>query len=386
MTAQTTAATRLTVPTDIARFDLSKDKLAESKLSELLESSHKNTLVIAITKPEDIYFDSTARLQGRYKLSAGSLANLCSRLLPGLAQTINNLAGSKLTDEQLAASSSHNPTMAVKWLNEVIRLRFNRVKGYSLIVDSYKKVVEGFVGRKYAYLSNLDLYNKATEFVSTAKRPAQFCEAVLQGRRLMLRYKDTEPLFAIEKATGVLEPFYGGFHFANSESGDCSIKASSVLIREWGNTKAVSDFADGSKIAHVKGRQFDLKFTDLLDRLKFKSEEIVSHKNSIQRLMRTSLHLGKTPEAHSKAIKLLERRLIGKGLPYDFVQSTIRHLLVHGSYKNDTISSDQEPMTVFERRNLFDLYNALGHRAKFLEVDEQELAEQVAFKLLTNKF
>lgn len=380
-----TSAPRLVSQPTYLRFDIATDPEAESRLKELLQAYSKNTLVIILTRPEDAYLNSDALLQGRFSLSQSAFASLCSRLLPGLAQAAHNLAGSRLSDEQLSVSKTHSLPMAVDWINSLITLRFLRIRNYSLIVDTEKQIVEGFVGRKYAYLPNLDLYQKATDFVSAAKRKSKFCEAVLSGRRLMLRYKDVKPLFTITKKAGIEEPFYSGFHFSNSESGDCSIKASSVLIRDWGNTKAVSDFADGSKIAHVKGKQFENRFTELLERLRFKSDDIVKHKANIQRLMATSLNLGGTAERHEKSVRAIERKLLSKGLPADFVQGVVKHALVNGSYKNDTVTSKQEPMEVFAKRTLFDLYNAIGHRAKFLVVDDQELAEQIAYKLLTNE-
>jgi hypothetical protein len=287
-------------------------------------------------------------------------------------------------------SEEHDPVLALRWLNDIIKLRFKRIRGYSLVIDQEKQVIEGIVGRKYAFLSNLELYNRAKVFIAASKRPAVFSDAVLHGRRIMLRFRDKDPLFQIDRKAGSTEPFYGGFHFANSETGDCSIKASAVIVRQWGNTKAISEFADGSKIAHVKGRAFEQRFTDLLNRVRIKSDEITKYRTGLQRLMQ--LRLGFAPLGggeggyNEQVISTLETRLQRQGLGAEIAAAVVRHTMHFGSYRADVVDPTKKPEEFYAKRTAYDLYNAITYRAKSLPIEEQEKAEQVAFKMLTGKF
>jgi hypothetical protein len=376
---------RLSTPPMFIRFIGEADGQAEAKLVDTLEKYHKRTSTIILTCPNDVFFDSKGRVQGRYELSTLALTSLCSKLLPGLAQTVNNLAGSFVRDDQeLSASTIHDPVLALRWINDTIKLRFEKIKGFSLVVDTECGRIEGIVGRKYAFLPNLELYRRAKEFVSKLDRPAAFNEAALIGRRLMLRFREIDPLFNL--GARLPEQYYGGYHFANSETGDCSVKASAVIVRQQGDSKSISEFADGSKIAHIKGKAFDRKFAELLDRVRIKtSEQIHSHESNMIRLMQTNLGLGNNDQTHKRRVKQLETFLQKHGLHSEFSQSVVRHVLVQGSHRTALVQVHQKPMQVYSTRTLLDLYNALTYRAKTLPLEEQEVAEQLAYKVLIGK-
>jgi hypothetical protein len=381
----TTDTIRLATVPDMQRFDVERDSQAEKALLGALELSHRNTSRLRVLRPEDVYFDAQARVQGKYILTASALAQLCSRLLPGLSQTVSNLSGTYLTDEELATSQLHDPVLALRWINDAIKLRFKRLDGYSLVVDQAMKRIEGIVGKKYAFLPNLELYHRAKTFVAGSRKQVVFSEAALHGRRLMMRFKDGSPMFVVERQN-VKEPFFGGFHFANSETGDCSVKASAVVIRQYGNTKAISEFADGSKIAHVKGKAFETRFTELLARVRLKSTEITKYKEELMRLMQQPLGLGVDEESTEKRVKSLESQLLRQGLSSDFCHTTVRHVMFYGSYKGDQADASKEPLKLYATRTAYDLYNAITYRSKSLMIEDQEQAEQVAYKMLTGKF
>lgn len=376
---------QLSTPPKRYYFNADTDPGAEEAFRLKLRELNANTRNIVLDKPNDISLDSFARLQGRYVLSSSALSSLCSKLLPGLAQAVNNLAGLGLNPSDVAVSPLHSTALALKWINDIIKIRFSKIKGYSIVVDTALNRVEGIVGRKYAFLPNIELYDRANAFIATGRRRVAFSSATLVGRRLMLDYRDQSPLFQVPKArdNDGTESFYGGFHFANSETGDCSIRASAALIRQIGGTKSISEFSDGSKIAHVKGRAFNTRFADLLNRVTVKAEEAAKYCDGIKRLMQQSLGLGNSLVAHNARLKQLERRLAKAGLKSDFCSAVLKHVLVHGSYKTDKILPEQEPLTSYASRNAFDLYNALSYRARRHSPEEQELAEQAAFKLLT---
>jgi len=97
------------------------------------------------------------------------------------------------------------------------------------------------------------------------------------------------------------------------------------------------------------------------------------------------LGLGSATDSHTKAVVLLRRKLQKLGLRADFVSEVVDRMLLFGSYSTDVARTRQHPMDVYATRTMFDLYNALSFRAKFVSLDNQERAEQLAYALLAGR-
>lgn len=373
--------TRLSIAPKLQRFDVISSESAENDFVDVLRRNNESTSNIIVTRPEDLFLDSKAKVQGRFTMSTIALASLCSRLVPGLSQTAANIAGDSLTDAELEASNEHSSAVAVDWINAAIKLRFRRVRGFTLVVDREQKRVEGVVGRKYAFVSNLELYSRAKEFANKSNRKVVFSDAALVGRRMALRFRDIKPLF-----TSTDDTYFAGFHFANSETGDCSVRASAMIIRQRGNTKSLSEFSDGGKIAHVKGRTFGTRLTELLTGLTFTAKDIQKYKTAIcDMLIRTNLNCGGTESHHDSRVKSIINQLRLAGLGTEVAAAVVKHALVYGSCKTDRLTAQDNPLDKFKTRTAFDIYNAITYRAKLLDIDSQEKAEQIAFRMLSGK-
>ena len=120
--------------------------------------------------------------------------------------------------------------LAIRTFNDLVRLRFTQLEGYSLLTDSRHRRVDGLLSRRYQRLSNYDLYVRSHRFIRSKQPGMKFHEAACCGRRMMLRYCDSRLLFQAEappvKGQPQLDPFVRGFHFANSEVGECALRIS----------------------------------------------------------------------------------------------------------------------------------------------------------------
>lgn len=329
--------------------------------------------------------DKQARIQGKYRLTTQALSQLCSRLAPGYAQTVHDIAGSYRTEAQ--STDGFDPQLAISITNRLIRLRFSRINGYCMIIDREKKQVDGIVGRKYAFFSNLDLYMTAKDFVKQSNPPAFFKDAAIYGRRMMVRFGYSKPLFVVPvKKTGTDDPFYGGYHFANSEIGDCSIKAGATIIRALCDNKAVSEFTDGSRLTHVRGKRFEEKLYNLLDQVQLKAEHAGQYKAGIAILITQNLGLGKDEESHARRLSEIVSQLHRHGLTKQMADAVVARALVNGSYKHEALLHGKDPMRVYATRTAYDMFNALTAEAKKRSIDVQEKAEQLAFKMLSGRF
>jgi len=381
---------RLT-PTDIPKlatgpethvFDLSEDTNAEARLERVLETHYRNTESVLIADPRSVMLHKSGLVNGKYTLTVPALSHLCSRLAPGLAHLSRDIAGIGGVDTKRT-----DPELAMSILNRVLRLRFDRLAGCSFILDRSQNCIEGIVGRKYEYFPNLALFQRAREFTAKTHNPAAFCEAVLQGRRLMLRFLNTRPVFDVDIENRPTERFLGGYHFANSEVGDCSVKAAAVLSREPYTSKAISPFIDGGKLPHIKGPKFTQKFQNLLERVRTKVRYATKYKFQVLTLMDQKLGLGGTEDENDKRLQNIVNQLHRRGLQKGFAESVVSTAIWQGSYAVDVIRKDEDnPLAAFERRTSFDIFNALTSEAKHRGIEERENAEQLAYQMLTGKF
>lgn len=369
------------------RFSARKDEKAQEKLEAELSNRFKFTEVRPIGRPDMLRLGHRARLDSlgaTYRLSTAALSQICSRLAPGLSQALCSIAGADA--DKSGSGHKYDPRLAVDTWNSVLKLRFSRLDGYSIVVDHDRRLVEGLVGRRYEYMPNWDLYNRAKNFAEQAEHSAEFCEAALYGRKLSVRFRGNNPLFEIPNERRTNEPFFGGYHFANSETGDCSIRASTLVIRQICDNKALSEFADGGRMPHISGGRFERRFAQLVARVAARAKESTGLKPQIIKLMDANLGLGVDFPEHKARMKLIERQLRRQGLPAEVLQSSLAVMLKHGSYRADALTATRNQMETYATRTEYDLFNAITHVAKSCSADAQESAEQVAYRLLTGKF
>jgi hypothetical protein len=371
--------TKLAVSPKQYTFNANKDTNAERKFKRLLVRHDKATEVQRITAESEVLLDSDGKINGK-TLTTTAMSQLCSSLAPGLSLTVQSIVGLK----QTKSVTTFDDAMAIRLINNMIRLRFDGVSGMHAVIDHSEKQICGFVGRKYEFLSNLELYNRVKSFVVKLRESkTTFREASVYGRRIMLRFITDSPLFdvpIVNRKKG--EPYYGGFHFSNSEVGECSIRAAAVLLRQWSDTKAISPFMEGGKVVHLKGSKFDKKFADLLKTVRSKAQLAVTLKHNITVLMTKRMGLGGDSKAHKQARKNLETKLVRRGLYSDLATTVVDRMLARGSYRNDMLSAEDDRMEAYAGRTEYDLFNAITNAAKKCTIGTREKAEQIAYQLV----
>lgn len=355
-----------------------------------------STEPVEINCPEDVMLNRQGKVQRTFRLTTTALSQLCSALAPGLSQLVGNLSGLRRKDTEDDEWKVYDPLEAIHIINNLIRLRFkHRLEGHGLIMDMRNARVEGVVGPRYKFLSNLELLDRANEFARDLDPSARFLEAALAGRRLVLRYRDATRLFSLPAPNDKREPFYRGWHFSNSEIGDCSVRTGMLIVRQWRRTSSLMGVG---RLVHVKGGNFGPKINDLFQKLQRTADsEINTHNFSelADDLQQESLRLGGDPVAHVKRSQSLIGKLARGKFPKLLAKRTLNHALASGSYRVDRVEGGQHPtydapdpglLGAFRGRNAYDLYNALTEIARGAAPEQQELAESLAYKLLLQRF
>ena len=364
------------------RVNVKRDASAEESFQKALADDFAATETVYVGRPRDVMLNSRAEVLGRYKLTTSALSQLCSRLAPGASQLVSDVSGLRISGD----GKQLDVSLGIRIVNDLIRLRFEQVDGFGLIIDRERATVEGLVGRKYQFFPNKELYDRVNQFLDESDISTSFCEAVLAGRRMLLRYCNNDPLFEIPHEKRTNEPFFGGYHFDNSESGHCSVRASTMVVRQWCDNKAIGSFLEGGKMSHVRGKKFELRLQALFDKVSRKVEEITNLKDNVLFLMDQNLGLGGSEQSHEFRVESLVKQLNRKGLTKEFSGVVINRLLTFGSYRSDAIQQGRRPYDLYETRNSYDLFNALTHEAKSRPIDIREQVEQLAYQMLLRQF
>lgn len=354
----------------------------EAELCESLREQEQNTKVMSLKLPGQIMLNREGRVQGELGLSTIGLSQLCSTLAPGLSLVIKDLCSDK---------HAPDPELAVKTLNNMIRLRFKSdLEERRLIIDTRTGTIDGIVGPKYVQLSNSELYQRSKSFVGRSAKPVLFHEAAISGRRMMVQYRTADPVFRFYTTKdSTIDPWFGGYHFSNSEVGECAVRAATLVMRQICSNGAVGPVEEGGRLAHVKADNFDERFEKLLDRVQKKAHEVHLIQQNIPALVDNNLGLGGQEGDHSDRCAYLLRRLRRGGLPKKFATRVVSRTIACAA--NDirplTTYKDKRPtLQEVQSRNQYDLFNALTYESKALPVSLRESAEQLAYLMLLGRF
>lgn len=353
----------------------------------------------SIKQADDLLLDEkTCKLGKRYRLTAAALSQLCSMLCPGFGQVVCDVAGIRRAGKS-GEPGVYSTREAAKLFNAMVRFRGARLKGNELILDRRSRTVEGVVGPEYQFFSNMEFWNQVQEFLASSGVRTVFHGAIYRNRRLSIRYKFRQPAFTIATKLGKREPFYGGWHFSNSEVGDCAVHMAAILLRGWSSSVTLVHMPDIRKLVHRGARAgFYDKLGTSFETLSTKSGVPSTFKSQVEQLASIPLGLGGSPKSHEKKVKALKTRLARSKLGPRLANEIVQHVLFCGSYKADAVRRDSDTPAsfaelqqatnteVFEARTAFDLFNALGIRAKYEKPERQELAEQLAYKVLVGQF
>jgi hypothetical protein len=365
------------------KFNVRKDESAEAAFCQALADDFSCTETAHVFRPRDVMLNSRAEVLGRYKFTTSALTQLCSRLAPGASQMVADVAGLRDGSKE---GSQFDVGLGIRTVNDLIRLRYDRVDGCGLVIDRARNTIEGLIGRKYEFFPNKDLYDRVNQFLGETGIDTSFCEAALSGRRMFLRYCNSDPLFEVTHERRTNEPFFGGFHFDNSEVGDCSVRAATMIVRQWCDNKSIGSFLEGGKISHVRGKQFEVRVQRLFEKVQSKAHEATFLKDNVVALMDQRLGFGGSEESHDFRVDRVVGQLNQRGLTKEFARSAVDRALAFGSYRADAVQQGVRPLDLYATRTAYDLFNAISHEAKTRSIDIREHAEQLSYQMLLKQF
>jgi hypothetical protein len=360
-------------------FGAGEEKALAARLAEV----ERATQTPFVSSPAELQLDADGFLPRGYRYTETAFRQVCGLLCPGLHKAVVDLSGMLRTSDR--PRSDYSFAAAVEIFNRAVRLRFPErfaVK-VRLIKEIRHNLVEGALGPKYNYLENSAIYGLARDAMASSPVGVRFFEAILEGRRLLLRFVHDRPLFAIT-STGDREGFFGGYHISNSEvGGEASVRVTTLLLRDSAGTTAMGPFPGRRPLAHT-GKDFARKLIRLFEGVLAFPQDGPTLARRMQALADSPLDLGVDEKVREERVEdlslLLHRQDVPRGLARRIVLSTAH-------YGGDPWgSSPTTPRRSGEGRTWFDLYCALTRESRSgLDITVMETVEQAAYTLLTSK-
>lgn len=339
------------------------------------------TTTVPIEEPADVELDDGGRCRrDGFRLSTLAFSQLCGCVASGLSTLAEDLAGMRLRRDRGAIASL--PT-ACRIVNTCVDLRFRIEKGpfgRLMIRDTQTNVIDGIVGPGYRYLPHCELYEGVREMLETTDPPAFFAGAQLIGRRLSLCMLGREPLFTTQAG----DSFYAGYYFSNSEAGECSVGAASLLGLDGANERCIGGFTGMGKLSH-SGKSFRKKLATLLAGVLVDPQQAATLATCAGRLMNSPLHVLDSDSRVSRARReQLIERLHARGLARPVAKDVVRWALFAGA-RGSILPAQVRPHDL-AGRTAFDVFVALMRRSAALHPSIRESLEQAAYHLLLGKF
>jgi hypothetical protein len=356
----------------------------ERDLADKLTAMDRVTQTPYVGALTQIQLDHEGLLPGGYRYTSTAFKQICGLACPGLHQAVVDLSGIRRTSAQPRYDYSFAD--AVEVFNKALRIRYTeRFDGkVRMIRDVKRHLVEGIMGPKYNYLENRAIYDLAKDAMASSEVRVRFLEAVLEGRRLLLRFVHERPLFVVNTSPGVDgESFSGGYHVSNSEiGGEASVRVTTLLYRHHAGTTALGPFPGRGPLAHT-GKDFAIKLKRIFTSALTVHQDGQLLSRRMQMLMALPLELGHGEKQREERLDdlslLLHRQNVPRGLARRIVLATI-------SYGSDPSKQlPREPERSRRGRSWFDLYSTLTRESRGLDMTVMEAVEQAAFQILLGR-
>jgi hypothetical protein len=348
--------------------------------------------VDGVSKAADLQLDSRGRLPGGFRYTVTGLQAVCRAASPGLYQLVTELAGCN-RDAAKDPRDDYSFPEAIEIFNRVIARRFDHrfLDKQRVVRDGRTKLVEGLVGPKYSIVENIDFFERATDAASQVTN-MPLSEAVLAGRRLILRFAAPKPLFSLavpdanvpEFGRGA-DAFHAGLHFLNSEiGGDASLRAAVMLRRAADGTASLGRWLGGRRV-HT-GRE-------LMRRVAMVFSEAASVEQDADRLRVRMLALRSEslglkaagPDARIERLRAIMSWLQAQAIQARVAERAVVDALYRGAYGVPGAVPAAPDEIGPSSRTAFDLYIALTTQGQDLYVTGRETTEQVAYRMLLGR-
>jgi hypothetical protein len=354
----------------------------EAALAAKLAATDRVTQTPYVGAMSQLQLDHEGRLPGGYRYTLTAFKQVCGLACPGLHQAVVDLSGVRRTSVQPRYDYSFPD--AVEVFNKALRIRYaERFDGkVRLIKDVDRHLVEGVMGPKYNYLENRSLYDIARDAMASSPVRTRFLEAVLEGRRLLLRFVHAKPLFTVDVGAGA-EAFSGGYHISNSEiGGEASVRVTTLLYCHRTATTSLGPFPGRGPLAHT-GKDFAKRLKRTFAGALAVVQDGAALARRVQALLGAPLDLGTGETQREERLDdmslLLHRQNIPRGLARRIVLATM-------SYGSDPPGQlPRAPARPRPGRTWFDLYSTLTRESRGLDMTVMEAVEQAAFQILLGR-
>lgn len=367
----------IAVPSTIRTFS----ETQEEEFLAYVRAVDANTITVPIETPADVALaDDGSIARDGYRFSQLAFSQLCQCVASGLSTLVEDISGLRRR-ENVFDDVISVPT-AVRILNTCVELRFLMDKGpYGrlMVRDMKQDIVEGVVGPGYRYLPHCALYEAVRDMLVQGNPPARFAGAQLIGRRLALCMVADAPLFRTK--TG--DSYYGGYYFSNSEAGECSVGAASLLGLGGAGMRCIGGMTGMGRVSHC-GKYFNKKLGHLLGGVLVDPRQAATLVANADRLLTQPLNVLKDNKLHAARIEGLIDRLNAQGLPRTIAKEVLRWAVYAGAHGKE-IPARMQPSQL-ARRTWYDVFVSMLRRASGLAPVLREPTEQIAFRLLLGKF
>jgi hypothetical protein len=188
----------------------------ESKMEEHLRLVDDSTLVIPPPSQRMLMMNEDGTTKTGYRYTSIALNAVSKVAAPGLSLLLPNIAGTYKRSGHLDDDVSMRE--AVRIFNIVVDLRFSGcLADCQLVTNERTKTIEGFLGPKTTYLDNLSMFGLARDATLGVYTSAKFCQGILAGRRMLVRYVLPDSIASVDSPEGS-DDHYQGYHFSNSET------------------------------------------------------------------------------------------------------------------------------------------------------------------------
>lgn len=357
----------------VARFNSKQ----EDRLATFLQAQDAKTIASPIQNIEELQLlpdGCTVRSSNRY--TSIGLARLSGVLSYGLWPLISEIGGTASYME--GGSPATDLQVAINIFNSVLSMRFSRVRNMRLLVNQGDRLIDGLIGARHAMAESALLYAEIVDVMKTARYPSVFQAAIVVGRRMSAWYRSKDPAFSV-KINGEEQPFWVGSYFCNGDATQKSLKATTTLFNRFGGCLAKFD-RQGREI-HL-GRNFFQRASRMFDYVAQKELPVNRYRESIGRLVDTSLGMTGSVEERDQRIEAIAAKLspLSARLAVDIVRQAVN------------VGSDNEPRPeatltklVFSARSQYDLFCALLRTARTTGMERRETIERVAYDLMMGR-
>ncbi len=357
------------------------------KFVELLTVQDRHTIATPLDVTEQILLTPDCTTQrGGLQIAATAFRQICRAVCPGLYNVVADVAGLRRRAKD-ADRDRFSLSDALQIFNVSVRRRFRTcLDGMQSVRDTRTGIIDGIVGRNYRRLPNIELLQKAGEIMRLYKQPVQFHSARVYGRYIVLCYRDLEPFFTIDLGRDRRDTFYSGFYFSNSETGDGSVRATTILTRGRDDNRALGFFGSRGRLIHA-GKDFARRFEQLMNSVAEHRPDKARLERGMIALATETLGLGGTDDETERKFVELVHVLRTRQLTNSLAKKIVRGVLVQTGFDVSPVADVRHAKREdWPDRTGYDLFMSMTRVSKSLPITLQERVENLAYAMVVGRF